>query len=78
MDEINLLFIIVFQLIPWWSLVLCIGISVSAEVLVCCLCSVNDLGGDMKGGGQSSRPADLVVEEICSKGGIAVANYGLY
>ena len=40
--------------------------------------TVNDLGGDLKGGGQSSRPADLVAEEICSKGGTAIANYGLY
>ena len=39
--------------------------------------AVNDLGGDMKGGGQSSRPADLVVEEIRSHGGIAVPNYGI-
>ena len=36
---------------------------------------VNDLGGDIKGGGASSRPADLVVEEIRAKGGKAVANY---
>lgn len=36
---------------------------------------VNDLGGDFKGQGQSSRPADLVVDEIKSKGGVAVANY---
>jgi 3-hydroxyacyl-CoA dehydrogenase/3a,7a,12a-trihydroxy-5b-cholest-24-enoyl-CoA hydratase len=36
---------------------------------------VNDLGGDIKGGGASSRPADKVVEEIRSKGGVAVANY---
>lgn len=36
---------------------------------------VNDLGGDIKGEGKSSRPADLVVDEIRSKGGVAVANY---
>ena len=40
--------------------------------------TVNDLGGDVKGGGRSSQPADVVVEEICSKGGTAIANYGLY
>ncbi|XP_077989547.1 peroxisomal multifunctional enzyme type 2-like [Glandiceps talaboti] len=36
---------------------------------------VNDLGGDIKGEGKSSRAADVVVEEIRSKGGKAVANY---
>ncbi|KAK7115689.1 peroxisomal multifunctional enzyme type 2-like [Littorina saxatilis] len=36
---------------------------------------VNDLGGDIKGGGKSSRAADKVVFEIKSKGGKAVANY---
>ena len=38
--------------------------------------TVNDFGGDTKGAGQSSRPADAVVAEIRAKGGIAVANYG--
>jgi hypothetical protein len=42
-----------------------------------CLVSVNDLGGDTKGSGKSARAADLVVEEIRSKGGKAVANYGM-
>uniref|UniRef100_A0AAR2J1J7 Hydroxysteroid (17-beta) dehydrogenase 4 n=1 Tax=Pygocentrus nattereri TaxID=42514 RepID=A0AAR2J1J7_PYGNA len=37
---------------------------------------VNDLGGDIKGGGKSSAAADKVVEEIKAKGGKAVANYG--
>lgn len=36
---------------------------------------VNDLGGSHTGAGASSRAADLVVEEIRAKGGIAVANY---
>ncbi|PVD20051.1 hypothetical protein C0Q70_20545 [Pomacea canaliculata] len=36
---------------------------------------VNDLGGDIKGGGKSSKAADTVVSEIRSKGGKAVANY---
>uniref|UniRef100_A0A672KFT0 Peroxisomal multifunctional enzyme type 2-like n=1 Tax=Sinocyclocheilus grahami TaxID=75366 RepID=A0A672KFT0_SINGR len=30
---------------------------------------VNDLGGDIKGGGRSSAAADKVVEEIRAKGG---------
>ncbi|ESO07821.1 hypothetical protein HELRODRAFT_98504 [Helobdella robusta] len=36
---------------------------------------VNDLGGSSSGEGQSSRPADEVVQEIKSSGGEAVANY---
>lgn len=36
---------------------------------------VNDLGGTLGGGGKSTRAADLVVEEIRKRGGIAVANY---
>ena len=38
--------------------------------------TVNDLGGDIKGGGKSSKAADEVVEEIKAKGGTAIANYG--
>jgi NAD(P)-dependent dehydrogenase (short-subunit alcohol dehydrogenase family) len=37
---------------------------------------VNDLGGDVHGMGASSRAADVVVEEIRSAGGVAVADYG--
>lgn len=37
---------------------------------------VNDLGGSLTGGQQgSSRPADLVVDEIRKNGGVAVPNY---
>src|SRR5580698_1037572 len=36
---------------------------------------VNDLGGSMHGGGQSSTPAQKVVEEIKASGGEAIANY---
>jgi 3-hydroxyacyl-CoA dehydrogenase/3a,7a,12a-trihydroxy-5b-cholest-24-enoyl-CoA hydratase len=36
---------------------------------------VNDLGGDIHGGGGSARAADLVVDEIRAAGGEAVANY---
>lgn len=39
---------------------------------------VNDLGGDIKGGGKSSAAADKVVEEIRKAGGKAIANYGKY
>jgi len=36
---------------------------------------VNDLGGNTDGAGASSKAADVVVEEIKSKGGEAAANY---
>ncbi|KYQ88875.1 peroxisomal multifunctional protein [Tieghemostelium lacteum] len=36
---------------------------------------VNDLGGSSTGEGASSKAADVVVNEIKSKGGVAVANY---
>ena len=36
---------------------------------------VNDLGGSVKGQGASTSAADQVVQEIKSKGGVAVANY---
>lgn len=36
---------------------------------------VNDLGGSLSGSGGSSKAADVVVEEIKSKGGVAVSNY---
>lgn len=37
---------------------------------------VNDLGGGISGDGQGTKAADLVVNEIKAKNGIAVANYG--
>jgi len=36
---------------------------------------VNDLGSTVSGEGSSSKSADIVVEEIRSKGGVAVPNY---
>ncbi len=36
---------------------------------------VNDLGGGTDGDGDSTRPADQVVEEIRAAGGEATANY---
>lgn len=36
---------------------------------------VNDLGGGLSGSGSSNKAADIVVNEIKSNGGIAVANY---
>lgn len=36
---------------------------------------VNDLGSSATGSGASQKAADVVVNEIVSKGGIAVANY---
>ena len=52
-----------------------VGLDVSDKV---CLfgATVNDLGGDAKGGGRSSRAADETVQMIRSRGGKAVANYG--
>ena len=38
--------------------------------------SVNDLGGDRRGGGKSSAMADEVVTLINQRGGVAVPNYG--
>ena len=37
---------------------------------------VNDLGGSISGDGKGTKAADLVVDEIKAKNGIAVANYG--
>ena len=37
--------------------------------------AVNDLGGGVDGSGQSSKAADLVVQEIKAAGGQAIANY---
>ncbi|MFN8507402.1 MAG: SDR family NAD(P)-dependent oxidoreductase [Dehalococcoidia bacterium] len=37
---------------------------------------VNDLGGDISGGGKDASPAEEVVAEIKKMGGEAVANYG--
>jgi hypothetical protein len=34
------------------------------------------LGGGISGDGKSTKAADLVVDEIRAKNGIAVANYG--
>ena len=36
---------------------------------------VNDIGGSVTGDGSENTPADVVVEEISSSGGSAVANY---
>jgi len=36
---------------------------------------VNDLGGDMHGGGRGSKAADDVVATIRARGGVAVPNY---
>ena len=36
---------------------------------------VNDIGGSVDGAGSENAPADIVVEEIKSNGGSAVANY---
>ncbi len=37
---------------------------------------VNDLGSGINGDDKSSKAADITVNEILTKGGIAVANYG--
>ena len=39
---------------------------------------VNDLGGGISGDGKDTKAADIVVNEIRAKNGIAVANYGNY
>jgi NAD(P)-dependent dehydrogenase (short-subunit alcohol dehydrogenase family) len=39
---------------------------------------VNDLGGGIDGDGKSTKAADVVVQEIKAKNGIAVANYGKF
>lgn len=36
---------------------------------------VNDLGSSVSGTGGNSKAADVVVDEIKKKGGVAVANY---
>jgi multifunctional beta-oxidation protein len=36
---------------------------------------VNDLGGLVKGEGSNAKAADIVVDEIRSRGGIGIANY---
>lgn len=59
--------------------------SIKTATPFCCLnliaslsfaCLVNDLGGSRSGEGKDARAADVVVEEIRSKGGKAAANYG--
>ncbi len=37
---------------------------------------VNDLGATLDGGGEEKTPADQVVDEILTNGGVAVTNYG--
>uniref|UniRef100_A0A671UTW4 Hydroxysteroid (17-beta) dehydrogenase 4 n=1 Tax=Sparus aurata TaxID=8175 RepID=A0A671UTW4_SPAAU len=50
-----------------------LAVLLCLQVILCT--KVNDLGGNVKGGGKSSAAADKVVEEIRAKGGKAVANY---
>lgn len=53
------------------------NINLNILKLLIKLLNFQDLGGSMTGdAGKSTRAADLVVEEIKAKNGIAVANYG--
>ena len=40
-----------------------------------CAVVVNDLGGEVDGSGDDSKPAEQVVEQIVAAGGVAKANF---